>query len=150
MIVYTLRKGENTLEGTPPQSQGECVSAGTAYSPTRSPLSSPVGSAARPHVTRTSVETMATPPDHGATQRTRKLKWNFAILIPVLKSSKVIKFYFFKIILIWSFCDNDWLKNDIKLSKYFILILKINHILIFINAWLYFFKCSLSFRQKNL
>lgn len=95
MIVYTLRKGENTLEGTPPQSQGECVSAGTAYSPTRSPLSSPVGSAARPHVTRTSVETMATPPDHGATQRTRKLKWNFAILIPVLKSSKVIKFYFF-------------------------------------------------------
>lgn len=94
MIVYTLRKGENTSEVTPPQSRGGRVSAGTAHSPTRSPPSSPVGSAARPHVTRTSVETMATPPDRGATQRTRKWKWNFAILIPVSKSSKVIKYNF--------------------------------------------------------
>lgn len=138
MIVYTLKKGENTSEVTPPQRQGGRVSAGTAYSPTKSPPSSPVGSAVRPPVTRTSVETMATLPGRGATQRTRKWKWNFAILIPVSKSSKVINYIFFSLLFITCnmvfFVTMIDLKNDVKLSKYLTLILKTNHILIFRNV----------------
>lgn len=97
--LYT-KKGREYIGSNSTTKTGRACQRWDSVQPHKSPPSSPVGSAVRHHVTRTSVETMATLPDRGATQRTRKWKWNFAILIPVSKSSKVINYIFFSLLFI--------------------------------------------------